>query len=558
MRAPSGVRALAGYERAWLRVDVAAGITVAAMLVPQAMAYAELAGLPPEAGFRAALPALVVYALLGSSRHLGVGPEPGTALLAATAVTPLAGADLDAHGELMAALALLVGAVAAIGAIARFGAAANLLSRPVLVGYLCGVGITLLASQLGKLTGLRIESADPLPQLWEVAREVGDVDVPTLVLGITTLAAILVLRSRRPRLPGVLLAVAAATVAAELLADAGHSIALVGEIPGAFPAFGVPSVSGSDLAALVPAALGITVVGYADNVLTARSIAARHGYRVEPTAELAALGAENLAAGLAGGFPVSSSASRSALPAALGSKTQVVGLVAAGTLAIALLGLRPLIARFPSAAIAAVIVAAAIAILDVAELRAIWRLSRRELSLAVVTATGVIVFDVLVGIAVAIGLSLALTLDRIARPRDAVLGESADLDGWIDVEAGGRPLPGLLVYRFEAPLFFANAARFRERVQDALHATPGSERWVVLDFEAVGSIDTTAVTELGDIVAELLAAGVDVVGVARPNVRCRDTLTRAALLEPPGPLRPFLTINEAVRSFRRAEGNTGR
>ncbi len=551
-RAPPGLRWLEGYQRRWLRTDVVAGLTVAAMLVPQTMAYARLAGLPPAAGFRAALPALVVYALVGSSRHLQVGPEPGTALLAAAAVAPLAAGDPDRYAELMVLLAVLVGLVAGVGALARVGAIANLLSRPVLVGYLCGVGVTLLASQLGPFTGLAIEADQPIPRFVEAARELGDVHGPTVALGTATLAVILVLRWRYPRLPGMLVGVAGATALSAALGLDAHGVAVVGQIPAALPHLQIPTPSAGDLGALVPAALGIALVGYADNMLTARGIAARNGYRIDPTAELAGLGAINLAAGLGGGFPVSSSASRSAMPATLGSHTKLVGLVAAVGLAAAIVTLRPVIAEFPVTAIAALIVAAGVAIIDVRGLVEIGSLSRAELVVALATAAGVIGFDVLVGIGMALVLSVAVAFARIARPADAVLGGADELEGWIPVESGGRPLEGLLVYRFDAPLFFANASRFRDRVLDALAANPGEERWVVLDLEGVGSIDTTAVAELATVVDDLARRGVQTVGVARAARPSLEMLGRAGLVEPSGPLRVFQTINDAVHAFRSA------
>jgi SulP family sulfate permease len=306
---------------------------------------------------------------------------------------------------------------------------------------------------------------------------------------------------------------------------------------------------------LLPVALGITVVGYADNILTARSISRRMGYRIDDNREFLALGAINAASGLSQGFPVSSSASRSVVPAMLGSATQLVGLVAAGSVAASLLFLRGLLAQVPQAAIAAVIVAAAVAIIDLPGFQALWGLSRTEFGLAVATALGVLVFDVLVGVAVAVGLSVAVAVYHVARPHDAVLGAGRGLDGWVDVDAGGEPLPGLLVYRFDALLFFANATRFGQRLREVLVANPGWEEWVVLDCEGIGSVDATAVEELEELAADLAADGVGAIGVARANEVVLGTLGRAGLLGPDGPLVVYPTINAAVRAFEeRATG----
>ncbi|QQS25078.1 MAG: SulP family inorganic anion transporter [Actinomycetota bacterium] len=543
-----------GYRREWLSADIVGGVAVAALLVPQCMAYAELAGLPASAGFRAALPALVVYALVGSSRHLGVGPEPGTALLAATAVAPFAARGSDDYAELMAALAVLVGLVALAARLLRLSIVSSLLSRPILVGYLAGVGITLASSQLSKLTGIAVEGDRALPRFADALRRLDEIHWPTAAIGAGCFAAILVLRRLAPKVPGVLVAVAVATALAWVFDWAAHGVAVVGDLPSAFPTFAVPSVPLDDVWALLPGALGIAVVGFTDNVLTARSIGAKHGYTTDPDRELGALGATNVAAGLGGGFPVSSSASRSVTPASLGSHTRLVGLVAAATLLLALATARPALAYVPEAAIGAVILAAAVLIIDVAEFAALWRLDRIEFALAVGAALGVILSDVLIGVGVAVGLSLLVALQRIARPEDAVLGDVADLEGWIPVESGGRPLAGLLVYRFDAPLFFANVEHFRDRLREALVASTGEERWVVLDCEGVGSIDTTAVRELAALVDELHASGVDVVAVARANQGAQRTLRRARLLHPAGSVRSFSTINSAVRAYRRAGG----
>lgn len=544
-----GLAVLRRYERSWLAPDVLAGLTVAAMLVPQAMAYAELAGLPPETGFRAALVALVAYALVGSSRHLGVGPEPGTAVLAATGVAPLAAGDAGRYAVLMAALALLVAAVCAVAAALRLGFVASLLSRPVLVGYLAGVGLTLVTSQLGKLTGALVEGDSPLARLVDLAGRAGDVELDALLLGGGTLTAILLLRWRVPRVPAALLAVLAATVVS---AVADLQVDLVGAVPQALPTLDVPDVGVADVRALVPVALGLALVGYADNVLTGRAIAGRMGYRIDANQELVALGVVNAVAGVAQGFPVSSSASRSAVPASLGSKTQLAGLVAAGALAVTLVLGRGALAEFPQPAIAAVVLAAAVAIIDIPAFRDLLRLHRSEAALAVAATLGVLAFDVLVGVAVAVGLSVLVAVGRMARPHDAVLGAGPGVDGWVDVEDGARPLPGLLVYRFDAPLFFANAGWFRQRLHEQLEAHPGEEEWVVLDFEGVGSVDATAVDELRDVCAELARAGVQVIGVARANHAALGVLRRAGLVGADGPITVFPTINAAVRAFAAA------
>ncbi|MFN0091712.1 MAG: SulP family inorganic anion transporter [Acidimicrobiales bacterium] len=545
-----GVEVLRRYQRACLGADLVGGLTVGAMLVPQAMGYAALAGLAPEYGFYAAIPALCVYALAGSSRHLGVGPEPGTAILAAAAVGGLAGGDAGRYAALMAALALVVAALSTLGAALRLGHLASLLSRPVLVGYISGVGLTLLASQIGPFTGAPITAEGFLARWAQLAGRLDRIDPATALVGGLGLALVLGLRWKLPTAPGALVAVAAATL---LTAAAGlDGVALVGAIPAGLPTPVWPGVAWSDVVGLVPAAAGITLVGFTDNVLTARAVARQRGYSIDPNQELLALGAINLSAGLAGGFPISSSASRTVVPASLGSRTQLVSIVAAVFTASALVWFRAPLSAVPRPALAAVIAAAALHIIDVKGFSVLWRLSRTEAALAVAAAAGVVLLGVLPGVLVAVGLSLAVALGRIARPHDAVLGDAPGLDGWVDVGEYPTALAsaGLLVFRFDAPLFFLNIERFAERVELALADNPGDEEWLVLDCEGIGALDVTAVDGLAELAGRLAQRRLAVIAVARANERVLALLRRAGLLEPDGPFREFPTINSAVRAFR--------
>jgi high affinity sulfate transporter 1 len=543
--------ALRSYQRPWIRPDLIAGLTVGAMLIPQSMAYAELAGLAPQYGFYAVIGALVVYALVGTSRHLGVGPEPGTAILAATGVAAIAGGDGDRYVTLMAALALVVAAIAIVGALLRLGFVASALSKPVLVGYITGVGLTLLSSQIAPFTGIPIDADRFGPRIVELLGDLDQIDLPTFLVGLATLAVLVALRRWAPSWPGALLGVAGATAVVAAAGWAGE-VAVVGAIPGGLPTPRVPAVSFDDLRSLLPVGLGIALVGYTDNVLTARSIASRQGYRIDPNQEMLALGLTNLTAGLSQGFPISSSASRTAVPASIGSRSQLVSVVAAAFVVVALVGARPLLEEIPRSALAAVIITAAIAIIDIDGYRALWRVSRLEAGLAVLAALGVVVFDVLVGVVIAVALSVLVALYRIARPHDAVLGDLPDLDGWVELDAypEATPEPGLLVYRFDAPLFFVNASRFADRVEQAMADNPGDEEWVVLDFEGIGAIDATALDAVGELLDRLSELGVEVVAVTRANDEVCDRLRRAELVEPEGPLRLYATINGAVRAYR--------
>jgi sulfate permease, SulP family len=551
--AVTGFRLLRGYRVGWLRPDVVAGLTVGAMLVPQSMAYAELAGVPAATGLYASLLAPVAYALTGTSRHLGTGPEPGTAILAATGVAAVVGADPDGsrYLALMAALAVMVGLVAGIAWVLRLGFVAHVLSKPVLVGYISGVGFVLLSSQLSGFTGVPITTDTVFPRMIEFAGNIDRIRPVTLVLGTCSLVLILALRRYVPQAPGALVAVGLATVVSAVLDLPSRGDPTIGAIPTGLPALGIPDVAFTDLQRLLPVALGVALVGFSDNVLTGRAIATKVGYRIDANQELAGLASANLGAGLLQGMPVSSSASRSAVSASLGGVTSLVSVLAAGVVALTLLVASDLLAVVPRAALAAVIVAAAFAIIDLPGFRALWQVSRAEFVLAVVTSLGVMIFDVLIGVLVAVALSVVIAMARMARPQDAVLGARADLDGWVSIESDprARTRPGLLVYRFDAPLFFVNAEHFRSRLLTVLEENPGEESWVVLDFEGIGDIDASALDALTELVGLLDEQHVEVVAIARANQRTFERLARARLLTPDGPLCAFGTINAAVAAF---------
>lgn len=546
-----GATLLRRYQRSWLRPDLIAGLTVGAMLIPQSMGYAELAGMAPQYGFYAVIGALVVYALVGSSRHLGVGPEPGTAILAATGVAAIAGGDGARYVTLMAALALVVAAICLVAAALRLGYLASMLSKPVLVGYITGVGLTLLSSQLSALTGATISADSFFPRCWQFLHRLDQVHGATFAIGAATLAVILLLKWKFPKAPSALVGVALATSIAAAWSFGQHGVALVGDIPSGLPTPGIPNVSLHDLAKLLPIAAGIALVGFSDNVLTARAIAAVKGYRVDPNQELLALGLINLTAGVSQGFPISSSASRTAVPASLGSRTQLVSLVGSAFVVASLLLLRPALAEIPRTALAAVILVAAITIIDVRGFVSLWRVSRGECVIAAVAALGVIVFGVLYGIVLAVALSIVVALGSIARPHDAVLGDMPGLDGWVDVREYPTALTsaGLLVFRFDAPLIFMNTEHFSDRVGQVLRENPGEEEWLVMDCEGIGALDASALDMLRDLAEKVAGQGVQVLAVARANERVLSRLRRAHLLAPEGPLQVFPTINSAVRAF---------
>jgi SulP family sulfate permease len=550
---PHGLRLLRRYRRSWLRPDALAGITVAAYLIPQVMAYAAVAGLEPVAGLWAIIGSLLVYTVFGSSPQLSVGPESTTALMTAVTIAPLAAGDPARYAVLAATLALLVGALCLLAAAARLGFLADLLSRPVLVGYMAGVAVIMIVGQLGKITGVPVDGDSVLATLRSFLAGLGEVHVPTLLLGAGVLAFLLVAGRLLPKLPVPLVAVLLATAAVGVLSLRDHGVQLVGTIAAGVPVPGLPDVSGADVAALLLPAIGVAVVGYSDNVLTARSFATRNSYRIDANAELLALGTANVAAGLAHGFPVSSSASRTAIGDSLHSRSQVHSLVAVAAVVAVLLAGRPLLASFPMAALGALVVYAALRLIELGEFRRIGAFRRSELALTMATTAGVLLLDVLYGVLVAIGLSILDLLRRLARPHDGILGEVPGVAGMHDIDdyPGATRIPGLVVYRYDAPLCFANAENFRRRALAAVDESPTPVEWFLLNAEANVEVDVTAVDALENLRAELGRRGI-VFAMARVKQDLRDILAKAGFLQRVGEDRIFPTLPTAVAGFRRS------
>lgn len=548
---PHGVRLLLGYRLGWLRPDVLAGVTVAAYLVPQVMAYADVAGVTPSAGLWTIAVSLLVYTVFGSSRQLSVGPESTTALMTAVSIGPLAAGDPVRYAALAAALALLVGGLCLLGAAARLGFLADLLSRPVLVGYMAGVAVLMIVGQLGKVTGVAVAGDSTVAELGSLVRQLGQAHLPTVALAAGVLTFLLVAGTLLPRLPIPLIAVLLAAAGTALFSLRDSGVQVIGAIPAGAPAPIVPPVSGADVLALLLPAAGVAVVGYSDNVLTARSFATRNGYRIDANSELLALGTANVAAGFLQGFPVSSSASRTAIGDSLGSRSQVHSLVAVTVVLLVLLFGRPLLAVFPAAALGALVIYAALRLVEVAEFRRIGAFRRSELALAMATTTGVLLLDVLNGVLVAVGLSILDLLRRIARPHDGILGEVPGVAGMHDVDdyPHATRLPGLVVYRYDAPLCFANADDFRRRALAAVDESPTPAEWFLLNAEANVEIDITAADAIEDLRADLARRGI-VFAMARVKQDLRAALAAAGLVDRIGEDRIFPTLPTAVAAFR--------
>ena len=547
-----------GYRRGWLRGDVLAGITITAYLIPQVMAYAEVAGLPAVVGLWASIGALLAYAVLGSSGQLSVGPESTTALMTAAAVGAVATTGTSQYANLAAVLCLVVASLCLLGWVVRLAFVADLLSRPVLVGYITGVALLMIVSQLGKLTGIDVSTGGFWSEIRDLVRHLDQVHVPTLVLGLITLVVMLAGSYLAPRAPMALIGMVGAAAAVSLLDLSERGITVIGTIPAGLPVPSLPHLTFADVVSLLPAALGVAFVAYTDNILTGRVFGNRRGERVDPKRELLALSAANLAAGLMQGFPVSSSSSRTAIGDAAGGRTQLTGLVTVATTVFAVLALRPLLASFPTAALGAVVVYAAVRLIDVAEFRRLARFRRTEFLIALATAAAVLVVGVLPGVLVAIGLSVLALLGRVARPHDAVEGFVPDLAGMHDVHdyPAATVIPGLLVYRYDSPLFFANIEDFRRRALAAVDETSGPVQWFLLNAEAITDIDITAVDALEDLRQELSDRGI-VFAMAHTKMELRSDLARVGLLQRIGEDRFFPTLSTAVQGFRRWQAEAG-
>lgn len=540
---------LRSYERSWLRWDLLAGVTVTAYAIPQVMAYATVAGMPPATGIWGLVGALLAYALIGSSRVLSVGPESTTALMTAAAVGAAASSP-DQYASLAVALCFVVALFCLIGWAGGLARLSDLLSRPVMVGYMAGIAVVMIVSQYGKLTGLDIEGDGAIPETVSLVRQLEQVHLPTLLLGLTLVALLLLASWRWPRAPVALagMLAAAAVVAWTPLGRLG--LETVGRLPAGLPTPHVPHLSLDSVVSMLVPALGVAVVAYSDNILTARAFAGR-GESVDARRELLALSAANVGSGLLQGFPVSSSGSRTAIASAVGGRSQGSAIATALVTAVAVLTLAPVLAAFPSAALGAVVVYAATRLVDLGELRRFARFRGTELIIALATTAGVLVLGVLEGILVAVVLSLADLLRRVALPHDAVLGFVPGVAGMHDVDdyPAATTLPGLVVYRYDSPLFFANAEDFTSRALRAAAEADQPVRWLLLNVEANTQVDITAADALEELRSTLEQAGV-LLALARVKQDLSDDLAPSGLLDRIGPERIFPTLPTAVEGFR--------
>jgi high affinity sulfate transporter 1 len=541
---------LAAYRRAWLSVDILAGLSVAAVALPTAIAYPAIAGLPPQAGLYAAILPPVGYALFGPSRQLMVGPDTATTVVLASALLGLGVVAPEQRVAMAAALALAVGLCCVVAGMIGFGFIANFLSRPVLMGFLSGVALDLLVGQLDRLTAVPIASGGLVRPLLEFIRKLDQLSPTTLAVGLGIFLALRLLRRYARRLPGPLLAIAAGILLAYAFDLRSHGVQLVGAVAGALPRFALPQPGGVDIQEFILGTLAILLVSFGSGIVTARSFGAKNHYHVDANRELIGFGAANIASGLFGGFPVTSSDSRTAVNDAMGGRTQIAGLAAAAALLGTVLFLGELLAYLPEAALGAVIASAAVDLIDVQGFRSLWRLSRIELAIAMIALCGVLSLGVLTGVTVAIGATLAHLLWVASKPRDALLGRIPGRDGLYKLHRhlNAEPIPGLVIYLPQSAVIFFNADYISRRLLKRAQRLHGPGTWLILDASAINHIDTTAVAVLEEVHGELVRRGI-AFGIADLQSQPRSMIERCGLADRIRPDMLFPSAEAAAEAF---------
>ena len=553
-----GVRGFATYRRAWLGKDLVAGVVLSSLLVPQGMAYAELAGLPAITGLYTTILCLLGYAVFGPSRILVLGPDSSLGPMIAAVIVPIAGSGGDpavAIG-LASMLGLMVGVIMTLAGIAKFGFIADLLSKPTQIGYMNGLALTILIGQLPKLFGFSVDAHGLIGEAAAFARGLaGGEAVPAAVgIGLFTLVVILILQRWLPKVPAVLVAVVTSIAATWVFRLGEHGVKLVGPLPQGFPPFTLPHASWSQIGLLLAGAFGITLVSLADTISTASAFAARTGQEVRGNQEMIGIGAANLAASLFQGFPVSTSGSRTAVAEQSGARSQLTGLVGAAVILLMLVLAPGLLKDLPQPALGAVVIAASLSLAEIGGTVLLWRRRRMEFLVSIAAFLGVALLGVLPGIAVAVALSVFNVFRRVWWPYQAVLGRARGVTGFHDVRSypDAELLPGLVLFRFDAPLIFANARVFREQVRRLADAEP-PPRWIVIAAEPITDVDTTASDMLEDLDEDLNARGISLV-FAELKDPVRRKIDRYQLTRTIEPLHFYPTLDDAVVAYRARTG----
>ncbi|MFI7061301.1 SulP family inorganic anion transporter [Kribbella sp. NPDC050124] len=553
-----GIGVARSYQRSWLPRDVVAGLVLSALLVPQGMAYAELAGLPPVTGLYTSILCLLGYAVFGPSRVLVLGPDSSLGPMIAATIAPLllANGDPARAVALASMLAVMVGVVMVVAGVARFGFVADLLSKPTQIGYMNGLALTIVIGQLDKLFGFSVDADGLIAETGDFFTGLADgaANATAAILGIGSLAGILLLNRLLPKLPSVLIVVVVAALLVNALDLEENGVDTVGVLPQGFPPFTIPAVSWSDLPPLLAGAFAIAVVALADTMSTASAFAARKGDRVRGNQEMVGIGAANIAAGFFQGFPVSTSGSRTAVAEQAGSRSQVTGIIGAGMITVVLVFATSLMQYVPQPTLGAIVIAAALSLADIAGTRRLWHQRRTEFGLSIIALLGVALLGVLPGILIAVGLSILNVFRRVWWPHAAELGRVDGISGLHDTRSypDAQLLPGLVVYRYDAPLIFANARMFSDKVREIAVDHPDL-RWIIVAAEPITDVDTTASDMLQELDAWLNDRGVSLV-FAEMKDPVRAKIERYELTRTIDPAHFLPTLDDAVARYVQETG----
>jgi high affinity sulfate transporter 1 len=547
-----GLAALSRYDRSWLPSDLIAGTSVAAVAVPIAIAYSQLAGVPPVHGLYASILPLVAYALLGTSRQLILAPDAATCAVVATIVAPLAAGNPDRIIALTMVVSVITGVFCIAAGVARLGFLTNFLARPILTGYLNGIALTIISGQLGKLFGFSVASPGFFGLLWRFVTKLGETHWLTLAIGLGIFALLRVLKHLVPKIPAPLVALVVGIAASYFFNLGEHGVAILGSIPAGLPSLIIPKIGASDLGPLVLGAAGLALISFNSGMVTARGFAVKNHYEIDSNKEFVALGVADIGAGLVQGFAVSGADSRTAVNDSVGGKSQVTSLVAAGLLVLVLLFLTGPLSFLPIAVLAAVLINAALGLFDLQSLLKLRRISHKEYGLSLLATLGVITLGVLPGVVIAVGMAMLLVLIRSSNPRDAVLGRLPGGEGFQDIQAHpqAESIPGLMIYRFEAGLLFYNSDCFKSRIRDHIKDASVTPQRFLLDAEAIPFMDSTGAASLEEAITELSNQGIGF-AVARPNDSLCLMFERTGLREKIGDANLFSTIENAVAAIDR-------
>ena len=552
-----GLDIMRAYKRAWWPKDILAGLVLTAVLVPVGMGYAEAAGLPAITGLYATITPLLIYAVLGPSRILVLGPDSSLAAIIAATVVPLAAGDQSRAVELAGGLAIIAGSLGIAFGLLHLGLLTDLLSTPIRIGYLNGIALTVIVSQLPKLFGFSTDADGLVPEAIAFAQGVagGDAHALTLGVGIAALAIMVVARLIDRAAVGIVLATVATTVVTAVAGLAAAGVDVVGAMPQGLPRLAIPAVGFGDLTAMLAGGFAIAVVSLADTSVLSRTFAARTGDRVDQNQELVALGAANIGGAFTSGFPVSASASRTPVAEAAGGKTQMTGVVAAVAIIALLLVAPGITSNLPQATLGAVVIVAATSLVDLTGTLRLIRLRPTEAGLSIISFAGVAFVGVIAGIFAAVVIALAAFFWRAWRPHSAVLGRVEEMKGYHDITRypDARRLDGLVLFRWDAPLFFANAEAFREAVERAVDMAPTATRWVVVAAEPITDIDTTAADILDELLGDLRRSGIEL-RFAEMKDPVKDWLSRYGLLQKIGDDSFYPTVGTAVDAYVAASG----